>query len=69
MTYKHLLHFNIKGELFHMPALYCTAGYDSNYGNSGRGKTTYLHILAGLADQNQVLSKIDSTDIVTLSKN
>jgi ABC-type lipoprotein export system ATPase subunit len=20
--------------------------YDSNYGNSGRGKTTYLHILA-----------------------
>ena len=56
-----------KGELFHMPALYCTAGNTILItGNSGRGKTTYLHILAGLLRPKSGSIEIDSTDIVTL---
>jgi putative ABC transport system ATP-binding protein len=58
-----------KGELFHMPALYCTAGNTILItGNSGRGKTTYLHILAGLLRPKTGSIEIDSTDIVTLSE-
>lgn len=58
-----------KGELFHMPALYCTAGNTILItGNSGRGKTTYLHILAGLLRPKSGSIEIDSTDIVTLSE-
>ncbi|MFC4739452.1 ABC transporter ATP-binding protein [Flavobacterium ponti] len=58
-----------KGELFHMPALYCTAGNTILItGNSGRGKTTYLHILAGLLRPKTGSIEIDSTDIITLSE-
>jgi ABC-type lipoprotein export system ATPase subunit len=52
-----------------MPALYCTAGNTILItGNSGRGKTTYLHILAGLLRPKSGSIEIDSTDIVTLSE-
>lgn len=58
-----------KGELFHMPDLYCTAGNTLLItGNSGRGKTTYLHLLAGLLRPKAGSIEIDSTDIVTLSE-
>lgn len=58
-----------KGELFHMPALFCTAGNTILItGNSGRGKSTYLHILAGLLKPKTGSIEIDSTDIVTLSE-
>jgi len=58
-----------KGELFHMPALFCTAGNTILItGNSGRGKTTYLHLLAGLLHPKSGTIEIDKTDIVTLSE-
>lgn len=58
-----------KGELFHMPDLYCTAGSTILItGNSGRGKTTYLHILAGLLRPKSGEIEIDSTNIVSLSE-
>ncbi len=58
-----------KGELFHMPDLYCTAGNTILItGNSGRGKTTYLHILAGLLRPKSGSIEIDSTNIATLSE-
>ncbi|WP_339889330.1 ABC transporter ATP-binding protein [uncultured Flavobacterium sp.] len=58
-----------KGELFHMPALFCTAGNTILItGNSGRGKTTYLHLLAGLLRPKSGTIEIDKTDIVTLSE-
>lgn len=58
-----------KGELFHMPDLYCTAGSTILItGNSGRGKTTYLHIIAGLLRPKSGEIEIDSTNIVSLSE-
>ncbi|MFT7252106.1 MAG: ABC-type lipoprotein export system ATPase subunit [Flavobacterium sp.] len=58
-----------KGELFHMPDVFCTAGNTILItGNSGRGKTTYLHLLAGLLRPKAGSIEIDSTDIVTLSE-
>jgi ABC-type lipoprotein export system ATPase subunit len=57
------------GEFFHMPDVFCTAGNTILItGNSGRGKTTYLHLLAGLLRPKTGSIEIASTDIVTLSE-
>ena len=58
-----------KGELFHMPDIFCTAGNTILItGNSGRGKTTYLHLLAGILRPKTGSIEVDSIDIVTLSE-
>lgn len=42
-----------KDQVFHMPDIFCQAGNTILVtGNSGKGKTTYLHILAGLLKPN-----------------
>ena len=58
-----------KDQLFHMPDLYCEAGSTLLItGDSGKGKTTYLHILAGLLKPKSGEIEIDKTDIVSLSE-
>ena len=58
-----------KDQLFHMPDLYCEAGSTILItGDSGKGKTTYLHILAGLLKPKSGTIEIDKTDIVSLSE-
>lgn len=58
-----------KDEIFHMPDLYCEAGNTILItGNSGKGKTTYLHILAGLLKPSSGSVEIDGKDIVSLSE-
>ena len=58
-----------KDQLFHMPDLYCEAGSTLLItGDSGKGKTTYLHILAGLLKPKTGEIEIDKTDIVSLSE-
>ncbi len=59
----------VKDQPFHMPDLYCEAGNTILItGDSGKGKTTYLHILAGLLKPNAGKVVIDKTDIVQLSE-
>ncbi|MGV7105288.1 ABC transporter ATP-binding protein [Flavobacterium sp. U410] len=54
---------------FHMPDLHCDAGSTILItGDSGKGKTTYLHILAGLLKPKTGEIWIDKTDIVPLSE-
>ena len=56
-------------QLFHMPDLHCDAGSTILItGDSGKGKTTYLHILAGLLKPKTGEIVIDKTDIVPLSE-
>lgn len=56
-------------QLFHMPDLYCEAGNTILItGDSGKGKTTYLHILAGLLKPNTGEILIDKTNMVGLSE-
>jgi ABC-type lipoprotein export system ATPase subunit len=58
-----------KEQLFHMPNLYCSAGSTILItGDSGKGKTTYLHILAGLLKPTKGEIKIDGTNILELSE-
>ena len=58
-----------KDQIFHMPDLYCEAGSTLLItGDSGKGKTTYLHILAGLLKPKSGTIEIDKTDIVSLSE-
>lgn len=57
-----------KDQLFHMPDLYCEAGSTILItGDSGKGKTTYLHILAGILKPNKGEILIGKKDIVSLS--
>lgn len=58
-----------KDQVFHMPDLYCEPGSTILItGDSGKGKTTYLHILAGLLKPNSGEVLIDKTDIAKLSE-
>ena len=54
---------------FIFPDLYCEAGSTLLItGDSGKGKTTYLHILAGLLSPTSGEINIAATDIVSLSE-
>jgi putative ABC transport system ATP-binding protein len=58
-----------KEQLFHMPNLYCSAGSTILItGDSGKGKTTYLHILAGILQPTTGEITIDGTNILALSE-
>uniref|UniRef100_UPI00404A9E6A ABC transporter ATP-binding protein n=1 Tax=Flavobacterium sp. TaxID=239 RepID=UPI00404A9E6A len=58
-----------KEQSFILPNLYCSAGSTILItGDSGKGKTTYLHILAGLLKPTTGKILIDGTDIVSLSE-
>ncbi|CCG52538.1 Probable ABC-type transport system, ATPase component [Flavobacterium indicum GPTSA100-9 = DSM 17447] len=58
-----------KDQVFHMPDIFCQAGNTILVtGNSGKGKTTYLHILAGLLKPNSGEIIIDGKNIVGLSE-
>ena len=56
-----------KDQTFIMPDLFCQAGNTILVtGNSGKGKTTYLHILAGLLQPNSGEIIIDNKEITHL---
>lgn len=56
-----------KDQTFIMPDLFCQAGNTILVtGNSGKGKTTYLHILAGLLQPNSGEIMIDDKEITHL---
>lgn len=56
-----------KDQTFIMPDLFCQAGNTILVtGNSGKGKTTYLHILAGLLQPNSGEIMIDNKEITHL---
>ena len=56
-----------KDQTFIMPDLFCQAGNTILVtGNSGKGKTTYLHILAGLLQPNSGEIVIDNKEITHL---
>ena len=58
-----------KDQAFIFPDLYCEAGSTLLItGDSGKGKTTYLHILAGLLHPKAGEIIIDNTDLVSLSE-
>lgn len=58
-----------KDHVFHMPDVFCQAGNTLLVtGNSGKGKTTYLHILAGMLKPTSGQITIDGIDITTLSE-
>lgn len=58
-----------KEQSFILPNLYCSEGSTILItGDSGKGKTTYLHILAGLLKPTTGKILIDGTDIVALKE-
>ena len=58
-----------KDQDFIFPDLYCEAGSTLLItGDSGKGKTTYLHLLAGLLQPTSGEILIDKTDLVSLSE-
>ena len=58
-----------KDQDFIFPDLYCEAGSTLLItGDSGKGKTTYLHLLAGLLQPTSGEIIIDNTDLVSLSE-
>ncbi len=58
-----------KDQIFILPDLHCDAGNTILItGDSGKGKTTYLHILAGLLRPSTGTIEIDKINIVTLSE-
>jgi ABC-type lipoprotein export system ATPase subunit len=58
-----------KDQEFIFPDLYCEAGSTLLItGDSGKGKTTYLHLLAGLLQPTLGEIIIDKTDLVSLSE-
>ena len=58
-----------KEQEFIFPDLYCEAGNTILItGDSGRGKTTYLHILAGLLRPKSGEIQVDTTDGLALSE-
>jgi putative ABC transport system ATP-binding protein len=58
-----------KEQEFIFPDLYCEVGSTLLItGDSGKGKTTYLHILAGLLSPTSGEINIAATDIVSLSE-
>lgn len=58
-----------KEQSFILPNLYCSAGSTILItGDSGKGKTTYLHILAGLLKPTTGKILIDGVDIVSLKE-
>ncbi|WP_322549246.1 ABC transporter ATP-binding protein [Flavobacterium psychraquaticum] len=59
----------LKEQEFIFPDLHCEAGNTLLItGDSGRGKTTYLHILAGLLKPKSGEIQIDTTDVLALSE-
>ena len=55
-------------KLFHLPDLYCDKGQALLIkGDSGKGKTTFLHLLSGILRPHTGQVTINSTDIVKLS--
>lgn len=58
-----------KEQTFILPDMYCEAGNTILItGDSGKGKTTYLNILAGLVKPSTGSVVIDGTDLATLSE-
>lgn len=58
-----------KDQIFHMPDLYCEAGNTILItGDSGKGKTTYLHILGGLLQPTSGAIEINKENMLALSE-
>ena len=58
-----------KDQIFHMPDLYCEAGNTILItGDSGKGKTTYLHILGGLLQPKTGTIEINKENMLALSE-
>lgn len=58
-----------KDQIFHMPDLYCEAGSTILItGDSGKGKTTYLHILGGLLRPTTGTIEINKENMLALSE-
>lgn len=69
ITTKNITFSYEKEKVFHMPDVFCQAGSTLLVtGNSGKGKTTYLHILAGFLKPNTGEIIIDGKDVLELKE-